>query len=348
MGGAAYFVFNEAVKGGEHVIVPDLVGLPITQASFMLAENGLEMGKQKQVAHDYFPEYHVILQRPSANKVVRSGRKVNLTISQGRQLEVAPQLVGLKLDQALKALDGTRLVGGWISRMPSEEPRDTVLAQSPRSTGQLPTGSEIQLLVSDGPVSVVIYMPDLTGKPVEDALETLAVLGVDVTPYKVRRQGADYNVVLDQSPESGTRVLSDTAVSIDVRLLPLETLPNMRRKVVATYTVPRSAHNALVRADVVDQGGQRHTVFPEPKHYVAGEPPRFPGGTRIIVPVMFTEQATVEFFVDDVVDRAFFYEGDADPIVTDYSTENALEAFGPNPLTRPTEFERRFGRGRVR
>ena len=46
---AAYFVFNELVKGGGYVNVPDIVGLNITKASNELASVGLEIGSQNLV-----------------------------------------------------------------------------------------------------------------------------------------------------------------------------------------------------------------------------------------------------------------------------------------------------------
>ena len=41
MGFSAYFVFNEAVKGGVYVLVPDVTGMPITSAANILAQAGL-------------------------------------------------------------------------------------------------------------------------------------------------------------------------------------------------------------------------------------------------------------------------------------------------------------------
>ena len=93
--GAAYFVFTNAVQGGELISVPDITGKSITEASNILTQAGLELGSQNQVVNKKVPEYHVIVQRPTPNTVVRQGRKVNLTVSQGRaEVKTLPRAIG--------------------------------------------------------------------------------------------------------------------------------------------------------------------------------------------------------------------------------------------------------------
>lgn len=333
---SAYFVFTEAVKGGGHVIVPDVVGLPVTEAAFLLAEEGLEVGKQEQVVSNRLPEYHVILQRPAANKVVRSGRKVNLTISAGRQLEEAPNLVGTDFKAALQALEGTRLLAGTIARIPNEAQRDVVLAQDPAASRELPTGGEIHLLLSDGPAAAALYMPDLIGTPVTEALDLLVSLNIKVIPYAIGRAGADYDVVLEQNPEAGTFLHENQVVSIDVRPLPSTVLPNVRRKVEVVYTVPATSYNPEVRVDVVDQGGGRKVVFPRKSDYIDGEAPRLQPGTKITIPVSFSAEATVEFYADGEIDLSYRFKGNEEPVVTDYrkplETEDSAEVGGGEPV----------------
>lgn len=325
---AAYFVFNEAVKGGGYVAVPDVVGLPVIKASHVLAEKGLEVGQQKHVVSDHFPEYHVMLQRPAAHKVVRSGRRISLTVSAGKKYEEAPDLVGKDLKAALDTLEGTRLLVGPIARMPYDAPRDLVLAQDPAPARGVPAGGEIRLLVSDGPVAQPLFMPSLVGRRLENALESLAGLNVNAIPYKVDRAWAEYDVVLAQEPDAGTLLYEQQVVKFDVRLLPTSSLPNAWRKVDVVYTVPNTSFSPHVRADVVDRHGKRRILFPLPKDFIDGSPPRLEPGTRITIEVSFLEQATLEFYADGQLDRSYFYEGDADPVITDFGE--------PFPIEEPT------------
>lgn len=334
---AAYFVFNEAVRGGSHVVVPDVVGLPVTEASYLLAEAGLEVGKQTQVVSNRFPEYHVVLQRPAAKKVIRSGRKVNLTISAGKQFVEAPNVVGRSFDGAVRELESRRLVSGTIARIPHEAERDVVLAQDPGAGLEVPVGGEVNMLLSDGPAAAPLYMPDLVGEAVGAAMDLLVSLNIKVIPYAVDRVGADYDVILEQHPKPGTFLHEGQVASIDLRPLPSTALPNLRRKVEVVYTVPGTSFNPEIRVDVVDSGGGRKTVFPRTSDYVDGAPPRLQPGTKITIPVSFSEQATVEFYADGELNLSYYYEGSAAPVVTDYGASSgfAPPSGGRGPFGAP-------------
>lgn len=332
---AGYFVFNEAVKGGGHVVVPDVVGLPVDRAQLVLAEAGLEIGAQQQVASDRFPEYHVMLQRPPADRVVRTGRKVQLTVSAGKQLESAPELVGQTLEAAVRQLESTRLLVGAIARMPHESSRDTVLGQDPPARSSVPTGGEVHLLVSDGPGAAPVFMPDIQRMPVRQAMDLLASLGVQAVPYTVENPGADYEVVLAQRPEPGTLLYPDQTVSFDVRPLPTTVLANAKRTVSYEYVVPEQFRDVELRIDVVDQNGVRNTIFPLPVHYRDGKPLRLSSGARISDTVAFTEEVTIEFYVNGVIERSYYYQGAASPVVTVYggpANTQPLDAVEEQPL----------------
>ncbi len=131
MAGAGYYVFMEALDGGQHVTVPNVVGLPITEASFLLAERGLELGKQEQVTHPTVPKYHVIAQRPDAGRVVRTGRKVYPVVSMGTPFLTAPSYVKKALNDARQEITESRFRVGTVARIPHKSPRDTIIAQDP-------------------------------------------------------------------------------------------------------------------------------------------------------------------------------------------------------------------------
>ncbi|HOJ68630.1 MAG TPA: PASTA domain-containing protein, partial [Candidatus Hydrogenedentes bacterium] len=78
MAGAGYYVFAFALEGNQYTRVPQLVNLPLPDATALLAEQGLELGRQTSVAHPTIPKYHVVSQRPEADRVVRSGRRVDV------------------------------------------------------------------------------------------------------------------------------------------------------------------------------------------------------------------------------------------------------------------------------
>lgn len=349
MGASAYLVFNEAIKSGDYVLVPDVTGLPITRAANVLFEAGLELGAQKQIVSDRVPEYHVIVQRPSPNHVVRAGRKVSLSISAGRQHEDTPNFVGKSLDQALLDLEGTRLRAGSVARLSSAAPVDTILAQDPEARAQISSGSEIHLLVSDGPKMKQIFMPDILGHPIEKAQLVLADLNLTVIPFSVDRAGQEYEVVLAQSPEPGTLLHESQEVSFDVRLLPSSNLPNAWRKVEVRYTVPQRRKPVLISVKLIDQQGVSTDLYPTPRDYVDGRPPRWPSGSVIPIPddyIKFANEATVEFYVDGELHTSYYFVGDAAPIISikDRGNRRSLQGALPEKI----EGTRRTTRSRFR
>ncbi len=130
MTAAGLYVFNTAVAGGEYVTVPNITLLSVTQASFELGRVGLEMGKQTPMFSDQVPPYHVISQRPEPGAVVRTGREVFPTVSQGAEIETTPEYVGKTLKEVESALaPGMRLGNkAWIQH---STPRDQIIAQDP-------------------------------------------------------------------------------------------------------------------------------------------------------------------------------------------------------------------------
>ena len=317
MGLSGYFVFNGAIKGGGTVLVPDVTGLPVTSAANLLAEVGLELGEQKQVMSDRVPEYHVIIQRPRPNRVVRAGRKVTLSISAGRQYEDSPSLVGKPLQDALETIRGTRLRSGSIARMASDAPADTILAQDPEPRAHIESGGEVHLLISDGPEARPLFMPQIVGASLDEAQISLAKLNVAVVPFRVERPGEEYEVVLAQNPSPGTLLHEGQEVSFDIRVLPSTFLPNARRKVDIAYSVPRVRSRAAVKVQMVDQRGAPTLLYPQPQHYVRGRPPTHAGGTSITVPqVAISGEVTVEFYLDGALHTSYYFKGSDDPVIT--------------------------------
>ena len=339
MAASAYFVFNEAVKGGGFIVVPDIVGLPLNKASNVLVESGLEIGKQRQVLNDRYPEYHVMLQRPAANRVVRSGRKVHLTISAGTRYEAAPYLIGRNLETAQHQLESTRLRLGSVARIPDNADRDVVLAQDPPAGRDVAAGAEVHVLVSAGPKVRQIFMPDLVGKTVDQAMTMLAGIGVQAIPYHVDRPGAEYDVVLGQNLKAGTLLHEGQSVNFDVRLLQTTRLPETRRRVSLPYTVPAHPDRVQLRVDIVDKKGDRVTVYPLPRHYNNGKPPLLRAGTKMTIPFSYFQEATVEFYLDGVLRTSYYYKGYAEPEIREFASPKSVRgAFGNDTERRRRRF----------
>lgn len=332
MAGVAFYVFNQAAAGGGYVTVPDVAGLPVTRAANILAEVGLDLGDQHQVRNDRVPEYHVIVQQPRSGEVVRAGRKVNLTISQGRQFETAPGFLGKKLADALTEIESTRLVAGSVARIPDSRPADTILSQDPAPNEPVPVGGEIHLLVSSGPAKQALMMPSLVGKSMEEAQLILANLDVQAEPFNVDRPGAEYEVVLAQDPEPGTLLSDGQRVSFDVRLRATSYLPNAKRRVIAEWTVPDYGRPVAVKVESSQDNGNFVLRYPTSKDYVDGRPQPLLAGTLLRVNLEYVNEITVRFYVENALHTTYYYQGEVtQPLITHHT---AFDPAPPQPVVR--------------
>ncbi len=309
-------MFSRAVAGGEYVTVPNVVGESITQASFELGELGLELGKQTGMPSDQFPRYHVIAQRPAAGKVVRAGRKIYPTVSTGRESVAAPDLAGMPQAEAIDAV-GRQFKLGTVARMPSAAPRDTVIAQEPRPGKSTAPGAEINMLLSAGSATGLVFMPNIAGKSIEEAVAMLTSLNVKVVPRRVDAPEAAHGVVLAQDPPPGTVIGEGDTVTYEIRG-EVKEAPE-RHKADVTYVPPFDWFEHDLRIDVVSGSGVRKTVFPAEKDREAGLRPTYQAGQPIHLTITFSEEITVEVYVDNQKVRSYYYEGDAEAVITDYN-----------------------------
>jgi len=321
----ALYVFNQASMGGTPVLVPDVTGLPVTSAANVLTEAGLAMGTQRRVKNDAVPEYHVIVQRPRAGEVVRAGRKVSLTVSEGEYSVQAPGFLGKPLKDARAELDATQFMIGSVARIPDARPADTILAQDPPPLTLIGRGTEIHFLVSGGPVTEVVRMPVLVGKSLDEAQLALANLNVVTVPIKVDRLGAEYDVVLSQNPEPGTTLTDGQEVSFEIRLGANAYLPNVRRQVSGQYTVPNYDRSVAVRVEMVDEQGSPKLYYPGPADYVDGRPPLLAPGTIVkFNDIKYTSELTIRFYIEGALHTTYYYQGDVtQPLITHNSVSTA-------------------------
>jgi beta-lactam-binding protein with PASTA domain len=338
MGGAAWFVFNQAVQGGNLVQVPDIVGLPVTEASNRLIEQGLDLGTQRHVRNPNVPEYHIIMQRPSPQQVVRTGRKIMITVSAGRDEIQLPDLKNISMTKAIETLEQLRLIPGAISRIPNDAPLDTVLNQEPLPLASLTSGTEVNLLISDGPESIPMYMPDIKGKSIEEARLLLSTLKIQPIPYRIDREGVEYGVVLNQYPPPETRLAPNQEVAYDVRLLPNTELANARKKITIEYFVPPVSADALIRVEKRDETAIPTILYPKADDYVKGKVPRHPQGTRITFEdIPINEWGVIDFYVNGELHQSYRYELDREMELAEFPiNKKANTGFGENlpPITQ--------------
>ncbi len=323
MAAAGYFVFIRAVAGGEYVTVPDITGKPVVEAYSVLYEKGLEVGKQTEILNKEVPKDYVIGQNPPAGKVVRAGRKVSPTISVGPDLEQAPNLIGQNFQDALNQLSqqGRFVLASQPASIPSDQPRGVIIGQDPPAGKRIPRGAELNVLVSGGAGAGSLMMRNLVGMPLEEAKTVLTRSGLVPVVIRVDRSDVPYDQILEQLTSPGSLVSQGDEIKLKVRTS--ANVPDAWREVIINYAVPQGLYDQEVRIDLINNEGVVWTLFPRSKHYVNGSPPRFNAGERITedgqpLRFSFKNQTTVNIYLNGRQVRSMFYEGNADPVVTNF------------------------------
>ncbi|MEN7342916.1 MAG: PASTA domain-containing protein [Pseudomonadota bacterium] len=205
------------VSQGPPIPTPNIVGATRADAEAALLAANLQVGNVTEANDFNVPEGSVISQDPNGGTLVSEGTAVDFVVSLGPPTVAAPALVGLTEAQATAALDAVSLNVGAITRQNSASvPAGEVISQSPIANTIVIVGSDIDLVVSLGPV--LVQVPDLSGLNRADS--TSALLAASLMQGTVTSQSSDTvpaGRVISQSPVAGNQVpensMIDTLVS---------------------------------------------------------------------------------------------------------------------------------------
>ena len=125
---------------------------------------------------------------------------------------VVPDVRGQSVEQARATLQAKGLELGVQTPQPSEEPKNTVIAQNPPADTEVTAGQVVDITFSSGPEQVPV--PPVVGLSQSDAIAAIQAVGLKVG--KIRQQPSDQpagNVIQSRPPE-GTSVDAGSSVTL--------------------------------------------------------------------------------------------------------------------------------------
>jgi len=198
------------------VQAPDVVGLPRTEAAAALSAAGLSVGVVTEQASDDVPVGLVMRQTPAAGAEVSAGTSVDLVLSTGPAPVTVPDVRSLTRSAAETALGNVGLAVGTVTQEPSATvPAGQVIRQTPEAGAELAAGAAVDLVLSTGPESTAVTVPDvrsLTRSAAETALGNAGLVVGAVTEEASATVPAGR--VIRQTPEAGAAVATGTAVAL--------------------------------------------------------------------------------------------------------------------------------------
>ncbi|HXH25001.1 MAG TPA: PASTA domain-containing protein [Vicinamibacterales bacterium] len=218
--GLTFFVFfglsmRVALRARE-VVVPELVGRTVSEATETLAELGVALRiEETPRPHDRIPAGHIVQQDPLPGVETRRQRSVRVWVSSGPRSTRVPPLVGQTERTAAMRLEQDGLALASVAEFRSADyAAHVVVAQDPPPAARAPG---VSLLVNRGEEAATYVMPDLIGTDGDLAAALLRGRGFRVAivgshPYP----GIPPGTVVRQQPAGGFRVALADPISLEV------------------------------------------------------------------------------------------------------------------------------------
>lgn len=281
--------YRLALVGQEEVAVPNLINKELPEALQDLQAKGLTSQVLLRFSDNTYEAGRIIDQEPKAGFVLRSGRKVNLTVSRGVMQGVVPNFIGQNIEEARNYISflyaNTRplMIISNPMRVYDDSPVGTILSQDPMAGTEISSLVEIKFRVSQGKVSEKqIPIPSYLGLSYTQAIQNLFENRIPFSfSFNNSLEGED-GVILSQSPEEGS-YLGSGLVQLTIKA------PKTDKGYLFTLldaTLP--VYPVFVKLDIIleEAKGTKQTLY---SFYTKGN--------RIAIPAVVKEGSSVSFVV---------------------------------------------------
>jgi beta-lactam-binding protein with PASTA domain/tRNA A-37 threonylcarbamoyl transferase component Bud32 len=216
MGGYALKLFRDWMDV-PLVTVPELAGKLFVQAQEESKRLGLVLMVSGWRNDPEVPANVIISQSPLPGEQVKQGREIWCLVSKGQDLATIPDVRNMTVKEASIEFQNSDVSMGNVTRTWDEKiEKDRVISQNPKPGLEVPKNTPVDLVVSDGPEPQSVKIPDVRGKMLEEAKETLieSLLGVGNVSYQ--DSPLPEGTVIAQNPLPGTEVPYQYRVSLTV------------------------------------------------------------------------------------------------------------------------------------
>ena len=215
---AGLTTFFLSLKGVEQTMVPDVEGLEIENALVELEEKALYSSVQLRYTQNIEDKGLVVGQDPEPGTSVRAGSRVVLKVSKGSAVEKLDDYIGWNIDdleahiKSMVSIYGPLLsIKEPVIKVYDNAAPGTILVQGPEPGTDITAATELELVVSKGPVGQNRKVLDYTGLTFGEVIESVA--GANIRFVFTTREAGRHDVpgtVMSQSPTAESEVPNDT------------------------------------------------------------------------------------------------------------------------------------------
>lgn len=279
--GSLASIFSTLTGDNQEIEVKSFIGMQLSEAEELLDKDGLKY----TVNYAYSTEYAnniVIRQNINPGQKVKTGRFIELTVSQGSQKFTMPAITDMTLSQAKVTLSKYNVTIESTEVVDETVAAGKIITQDPEEGKEVAAGTVIKVTVSQGKE---ISVPDLRGRTEEDAMVYLVLQGLTLGEIS-REESTQYNegLVCAQSLAAGATVLEGSPIN-----LVISSGPGPQSKTARlTYTLPSGQEVSYhLTVEVTDNDGTRQEY--SGTHH---------GGETIVRDVSVSGVGTVTVYLD--------------------------------------------------
>lgn len=253
------------------VEVPNVIGLSVEEAVRTLTDIGLKADTTERRIHNEIEEGHVISQNYFEGDKLKEGFTIKLVISSGGIQSLIPNVRQQTLAEARVMITNENFEVGEITYEFNDLPEGMVINQTPRGGLKMPSGTKVDLVVSQGPETNKVIVPSLETKTIREAESTLNSIGLRlgqigyessttvakgqvVSNSKIGEEverGAVVDIIVSNGPEEVTTESSEDTT---------EPIASELKLTVTIVTSKFAGDTENIRIELV-QGDERKTVY---------------------------------------------------------------------------------------
>ena len=206
------------ITNPKEVDLPNVVGLTKEEAQKQIEDAKLKFEVDKEEYNRDVEENHVISQDPTYFEKyhsVKQGSTVKVVISKGTEKATVPKVVGMKQDDAVKALEDANLKAEVVEETSKKVQAGYVISQDVDENTEVSAGDSVKIHVSKGTGIKQLTMVNVVGQDADSAKSTLEGMGLKVN-ITYATSTADNGKVSKQSVAEGKTVDEGTTVTLTV------------------------------------------------------------------------------------------------------------------------------------
>lgn len=239
------------------VIVPEIVGLDMTTAMTTLEPLTLSFQIAETTYSDEVAKDVIIAQKPETGTIVGENTIVNVIVSQGQKLFRVPDLVtagNVRFDVAKELISNAKLLPIIEREYNDVVPVGIVFDQHPKAASEVVAGTEVRVLVSLGKEDKYVIVPDVTRKPLEEAIALLKAAGLTVSQNvtEAHNEVVEEGNVIAITVEAGSSVKEGYEVDITISLG--QEIKPVTKVIEVNNVLDKDEDSALLKVILIAEG----------------------------------------------------------------------------------------------